>query len=101
MLIAFLILFFLRRSIISVDGKSFPVTPINVALEPRLDKFKATFAAPPNLISSADGLKTGTGASGETLSTLPEIYLSKMISPKTRTCPLFNILRTICANYIP
>ena len=71
------------------------MTPINVAFEPRLDKFTATLAAPPSRISSSDGLRTGTGASGETLSTLPDIYLSKIISPKTKTFPLESSFRFI------
>ena len=37
------------------------MTPINVAFEPRLDKFTATLAAPPSRISSSEGLRTGTG----------------------------------------
>ena len=64
-------------------------------LEPKLDKLSATFAAPPSRISSFEGLRTGTGASGETLSTFPDIYLSKIMSPKTRTFPFDNILRFI------
>ena len=70
-----------------MEELSLPVTPINVVFEPRLDKLSATFAAPPSLISSFEGLRTGTGASGDTLSTLPDIYLSRITSPKTRTFP--------------
>ena len=71
------------------------MTPINVALEPKLDKLTATLAAPPSRISSFEGFRTGTGASGETLSTVPDIYLSKITSPKTRTFPLDNCFRLI------
>ena len=49
-----------------MEESSLPVTPINVVFEPRLDKLSATFAAPPSLISSFEGLRTGTGASRST-----------------------------------
>ena len=59
------------RAFSSLAASSFPITPCKETFDPRDEIFDATFAAPPNLLSSDSGLKTGTGASGETLSTLP------------------------------
>ena len=69
--------------------------PISLTFEPNEDKFKATFAAPPSLISSLIGFKTGTGASGETLSTVPDTYLSNITSPKTNILDLLNNFKFI------
>lgn len=73
-------MFFFNNLVTWSAAGSFPSAPIRVTLQSKLDKFKATFAAPPNLVSSLCGLKTGTGASGETLSTVPDKYLSRMMS---------------------
>ena len=90
-----LILFSLSNLRICAEEESFPDMPIRLTFEPNEDKFKATFAAPPNLISSFMGFKTGTGASGETLSTEPETYLSNITSPKTTMLDLLNNFKFI------
>ena len=66
----FIFLSFIRL-LISLAASSFPTTPCNHTFDPKAEIFDATLAAPPNLLSSNSGLKIGTGASGETLSTLP------------------------------
>ena len=91
----FLILFSLSKLKICFEAESFPDIPTRFTFEPNEDKFKATLAAPPNLISSLFGFKTGTGASGETLSTVPYKYLSNMTSPMTRMLDLRNNFKFI------
>src|SRR4249919_497320 len=49
-------------------------------------RFNATFPAPPIRYSFLSTVTTGTGASGEILSTLPHQYASSIISPIT---PIF------------
>ena len=63
--------FSFKRAFNPLAASSLPITPCKETFEPKEEIFDATFAAPPNLVSSDSGLKTGTGDSGETLSTLP------------------------------
>ena len=57
----------------SSPSLSFPITEHKIGIPPMALMFKATFPAPPNLESNEVTSTTGTGASGETLSTLPMI----------------------------
>jgi len=67
---------------------SFPTKPKRYALPPSEVIFAAVFAAPPGAKVSFFACTIGTGASGETLLTSPQINLSSMTSP-------------IIANFLP
>jgi hypothetical protein len=60
-----------------------PTIPQSKGLIPNALRFPATFAAPPKCNDSCSKSITGTGASGEILVTLPQKYLSNMMSPTT------------------
>lgn len=50
---------------------SFPITPKHIVFAPKDAKLFTTLAAPPNTNFSSFTLTTGTGASGDILSTVP------------------------------
>ena len=76
----------------SVDpALSSPAIPQISAPPPKEATLLATLVAPPGIKLSELTRTTGTGASGEILSTLPQINSSKIKSPSTKTLALGNL----------
>ena len=78
-------LYFFNRFNKFSPSESEPITPIIMTLQPKDERFNATFAAPPGLKSILFTSTIGTGASGEILSVCPHKYLSNIRSPITNT----------------
>ena len=77
------------KSINSLPELSFPTNPQRITSAPSDLILFATFAAPPKWKVSSSISTTGTGASGDTLETVPQKYLSSITSPITAIFLLF------------
>ncbi len=73
-----------RRFLSMSPALSLPTTPARIGIPSMESMLFATFAAPPGLVDSLSTSTSGTGASGDILSTFPHRYSSSIISPMTR-----------------